>query len=106
MLVDSTAGHDMTESSSENPSACASPRVRRFSSMEIAFHWWQAIPYPVLMATGGLIFLRNLLGDSPAGRTLAGVHKAAAGLWILALAVTVFVSLWTRTFKQIGRAHV
>ena len=91
----------MTEPSSPNRSASASPRVRRFSSMEIAFHWWQAIPYPVLMTTGGLILLRNLLGDSPAGRTLAAVHKAAAGLWILALAVTVFVSLWTRTFRRL-----
>ena len=79
------------------PDQPAADRVRRFSSIEIAFHWWQAIPYPVLMVTGAVILLRNLLGEH-GSRAMGAVHKAAAALWILALAVTIFVSFWTRTF--------
>lgn len=84
----------------ENQPQAPGDRVRRFSPIEIAFHWWQAIPYPVLMITGAMILLRNLLGEDRS-HTLATVHKAAAAVWILALAVTVFVSFWTRTFGRL-----
>lgn len=52
--------------------------VRRFTPSEIVFHWAQAIPYLVLLVTGGILFAERILDlDALSKETLIDVHRIA-----------------------------
>jgi cytochrome b subunit of formate dehydrogenase len=65
-------------------------RVTRFSSVEIAYHWAQALPYGVLFLTGAAMLTARLLGvEVPGYETLRLVHKVAGMVLLASLAFTV-----------------
>ncbi len=52
--------------------------VERFSPTEIAFHWAQAIPYIVLLVTGGVLFAERFFDlEIVSQETLIDVHRVA-----------------------------
>ena len=64
--------------------------VRRFTVTEIVFHWAQAIPYLVLLATGALIFAERLFDiDLVSKDVLIDVHRIAG----IALPVCILLAL-------------
>ncbi len=66
--------------------------VRRFSAIEIAYHWSQAVPYTVLFCTGVGMLLQRLLGvEILQNNLLSIVHRVAGVVLIVALAQAVLV---------------
>jgi cytochrome b subunit of formate dehydrogenase len=78
--------------------------ARRFSAIELTYHWGQAIPYIVLFCTGGMDLLQRLLAiELIPHESLSSVHRVAGIVLIIVLGEVVLLSLFTGGFrKQFG----
>lgn len=85
-----------------NANAKRGPRekVLRFTVTERLYHWAQALPFLVLLASGGLILAQRLAGAEWVGHaTLARVHKVA-GVSLPAAIFLVFLGGDRRTLLR------
>lgn len=74
--------------------------IRRFSKIEIAYHWIQAIPYLILVATGGLLLLQRLFGfHLVAFNILSVVHRVVAIILILVLLQILVLIIFAEPFR-------
>lgn len=73
--------------------------LRRFVTPELVLHWINAVPFMMLMLTGGLMLLSHFIHFDHKWFTLCfTVHKTFAALWIIGLPVTVLS--WVKVHWQ------
>jgi len=77
--------------------------VRRFASIEIAWHWVQAVPYLVLVVTGTIILAERALGQEWLSQaTLSWLHRGAGLALAALLGGTLAVALLTGHARRLG----
>ncbi len=79
-------------------------KVPRFTPIETAFHWSQAIPYMILFCTGAGMFLQRFLdADFVPGQILSIVHRVSGLVLIFVLSLTLFFSAVWNGFRDLLR---
>lgn len=77
--------------------------VRRFTPFQIAYHWAQALPYLVLLATGGILLVeRGAAIEFIPIKTLSQIHKICGFVMIATIGQTILVALIARRFSELG----
>ncbi len=77
-----------------------SDALRRFSPLEIALHWAQAIPYLVLFVTGGVMLVQRFLAvELVAHRNLSQVHRLAGVLLLVVLLQVLITAVFSGTIR-------
>lgn len=77
-------------------------QVRRFSGFQVALHWGQAVPYIILLISGGMMLAQRLFhAEAVPHAALAGVHSWTAVALIGFLILMLIALLWTGHFKSV-----
>lgn len=67
-------------------------KFRRFLTTEIVLHWVNAVPFLLLMLTGGTLLVTRCLGiELPSAAYLVATHKTCALTWLCAMSLTVLL---------------
>ena len=79
-------------------------KVQRFTGIQIALHWCQALLYLTLLVTGGAILLRRLTGIvTPPGSFLPIIHRLVGVGLLVVLAQMLIAAAVTRRLHVLGR---
>ncbi|MEI6809125.1 MAG: DUF6079 family protein [bacterium] len=68
--------------------------LRRFVTPELVLHWVNAVPFMLLMLTGGLMLLSRFIPIAHKWFLLLfGMHKVFAAVWVLGMPLTILIRM-------------